>query len=154
MSGDLDEIVLAALRKEPQHRYATVDALAEDVRRHLDGLPVAARRGSWRYRCGRFVRRHRSAVGAAAVVVLSLLIAIAVSMRESRQANDALDRVVRVNTFLSDMLTTVDTNAALGPHGAVRTMLDEATLGIEAGALAGQPEVEASVRLTVGMTYR
>ncbi|HEX7770656.1 MAG TPA: serine/threonine-protein kinase, partial [Dokdonella sp.] len=58
LQGDLDAIVLKALRKEPQQRYASVEALADDLRRHLNHEPVAARRGTWRYQSARFLRRH------------------------------------------------------------------------------------------------
>jgi len=89
LRGDLDAIVLRALRKEPERRYASVEQFADDIRRHLEGLPVAARRGSWRYRCGKFLRRNRVAAAAASLVMASLLGGIVVSAREARiaQAN-------------------------------------------------------------------
>ena len=55
LDGDLDDIVLKALRKEPDLRYASVEQFSEDIRRHLEGLPVAARKGSWHYRAAKFV---------------------------------------------------------------------------------------------------
>jgi eukaryotic-like serine/threonine-protein kinase len=73
LAGDLDTIVLEALRKEPRRRYPSVDALAEDVRRHLVGLPVSARPDSFGYRAGKFVGRHRGAVIAVALVVVALV---------------------------------------------------------------------------------
>lgn len=72
LAGDIDTIVLKALRKEPAHRYASVEQLAEDIRRHLDGEPILARPGTWTYHTVKFVRRHRVGVAAAALVVLSL----------------------------------------------------------------------------------
>ena len=65
-SGDLDTIVLTALRKEPVRRYPSVAELAADVRRHLDGQPVRARPTSSLYRSGKFLRRHRAVLAAAA----------------------------------------------------------------------------------------
>lgn len=73
LRGDLDAIVLKALAKQPDERYATIDAMAADLRRHLAGEPVLARPPSLRYRAGRFVARHRWAVGASALAVLALL---------------------------------------------------------------------------------
>lgn len=73
LRGDLDAIVLKALAKEPAQRYATMDALAADLRRHLAGEPVLARPPSWRYRAGRFVARHRAGVAASLAAVLALL---------------------------------------------------------------------------------
>ncbi|MCH8344175.1 MAG: protein kinase [Planctomycetes bacterium] len=72
LAGDIDNIVLKAMRKEPQRRYGSAEQLAEDIRRHLDGLPVTARRDTFTYRSTKFVRRHRAAMAAAAVIAISL----------------------------------------------------------------------------------
>ena len=87
LRGDLDTIVLTALRKEPDRRYASVERFADDVRRHLDGLPVRARADSLLYRAGKFVRRNRAAVTAGALIALALVggtVATAVQAREAR----------------------------------------------------------------------
>jgi non-specific serine/threonine protein kinase/serine/threonine-protein kinase len=73
LTGDLDYVVLKALEKDPARRYASVDQLAQDIRRHLEGLPVLARGASTAYRMSRFVRRHRVAVVTTALVGISLL---------------------------------------------------------------------------------
>jgi serine/threonine protein kinase/tetratricopeptide (TPR) repeat protein len=86
LAGDLDNIVLMALRKEPQRRYASVEQFAEDIRRHLEALPVVATKGSWGYRVGKFVRRHRIAVAATAAVLLALFGGIAATVREAEIA--------------------------------------------------------------------
>ncbi len=87
LRGDLDVIVLKALRKEPEKRYASAEQLAEDIRRHLGGLPVAARKGTWTYHAGKFARRHRTVVAAATLVFVTLLTAIIVTAREARIAD-------------------------------------------------------------------
>ena len=76
LAGDLDNIVLKALSKEPARRYASVDQFSEDIRRHLAGLPVLARRDTVGYRVAKFVRRNRAAVAAAALVVVALVAGI------------------------------------------------------------------------------
>ncbi|HEX5864295.1 MAG TPA: protein kinase, partial [Casimicrobiaceae bacterium] len=86
LKGDLDNIVLMALRKEPQRRYASVEQFSEDVRRHLEALPVTATRGSWKYRAGKFVTRNRASVAAAALVAMALAIGVGATLRESRIA--------------------------------------------------------------------
>jgi predicted Ser/Thr protein kinase len=73
LAGELDDIVLMALRKEPERRYASVEQLAEDIRRHLAGHPVVARGESPGYRARKFLRRHRAGVAAAAFILLALL---------------------------------------------------------------------------------
>jgi len=86
LRGDLDDIVLKALRKEPRQRYSTVEQLSEDLRRHLEGLPVQARKGTFSYRGGKFLRRHRIAAAAAAVVLCTLVGGIITTSWEARVA--------------------------------------------------------------------
>jgi non-specific serine/threonine protein kinase/serine/threonine-protein kinase len=99
LAGDLDHIVLKALRKEPQHRYASVEQLSEDIRRHLEGLPIKAVQGSFRYRAGKFVRRNKIAVAAGAVVFLTLVGAVAATTRQARIARQQAEiaRAQRAN---------------------------------------------------------
>jgi eukaryotic-like serine/threonine-protein kinase len=86
LSGDLDNIVLMALRKEPQRRYASIEQFAHDIQRHLDHLPVTARKDTPVYRASKFITRHRVAVAVAALVALALLAALGVTLREARIA--------------------------------------------------------------------
>ncbi|MFN0182645.1 MAG: protein kinase domain-containing protein [Aquabacterium sp.] len=91
LRGDLDQILLMALRKDPARRYASVDALAADIRAHLAGYPVAARAPRLGYLVGRFVSRHRAAVGVAAVSVVALLATLA-ALALQVQATDVARR--------------------------------------------------------------
>jgi serine/threonine protein kinase/tetratricopeptide (TPR) repeat protein len=108
LAGDLDNIILMAMRKEPERRYRSVEHLSEDIRRHLDGLPVLARQDTVRYRASKFVRRHRWGVMGAALIVAILITGIFVSVsqarRADRQAQQAQQRFQQVrklaNTFL------------------------------------------------------
>ena len=86
LKGDLDNIVLKALRKEPQRRYGSVEQFSEDVRQYLEGLPVSAHRGSWSYRARKFAGRHRAGVGAAALVAISLVAGIVSTTWQARAA--------------------------------------------------------------------
>jgi len=86
LRGDLDAIVLKALRKEPQRRYASVEQLAEDIRRHQDGLPITATKGSWSYRAQKFAVRHKLGVAATALVLIAVLGGVAATVREARIA--------------------------------------------------------------------
>lgn len=84
LRGDLDTMVLKALRKEPERRYGSAEQVAEDVRRHLEGRPISARRESRLYRTGKFLRRNAWTVPMAAVVVLLLGLYIATLIRHGR----------------------------------------------------------------------
>ncbi len=95
LRGDLDNIVLMALRKEPQRRYTSAEQFAEDIRRHLAGLPVIARPDTWTYRSGKFLRRHALGVVAALAVVVSLVAGMLLAEREARIANAERARAER-----------------------------------------------------------
>ncbi len=87
LEGDLDNIVAKALRKEPGRRYASVAAFSEDVHRHCGGLPVTARKDTLGYRAGKFVRRNKAGVAAAALVLLALVGGLAATISQARRAN-------------------------------------------------------------------
>jgi len=86
LRGDLDNIVLKALRKEPERRYASVQEFAEDIRRHLEGLPVTASPDTFGYRARKFVQRHKAGALAAAIVLVTLLTATVVTAWQARVA--------------------------------------------------------------------
>jgi eukaryotic-like serine/threonine-protein kinase len=85
LRGDLDNIVLKAIRKEPERRYQSVRQFSDDIRRHLDGLPVSARKDTFAYRSTKFVRRHALGVAAAALVLLSMIGGIIATLVQSHR---------------------------------------------------------------------
>jgi non-specific serine/threonine protein kinase/serine/threonine-protein kinase len=97
IDADLDDILMMVLRKEPQRRYGSVEQLANDLRNFLGGLPVAARGNAWRYRLGKFVRRRKVEIAAAAVVIASLVGGLGFAMREARIADQ--QRVIAQRHF-------------------------------------------------------
>ena len=86
LTGDLDNIILKALRKEPGRRYASVEQLAEDIRRHLQGLPVTATPDSLLYRARKFVQRHQVGVAATALLLVAIAGGVITTVREARIA--------------------------------------------------------------------
>ncbi|HTW65348.1 MAG TPA: protein kinase [Bryobacteraceae bacterium] len=92
LRGDLDNIVLKALRKEPERRYASVQQFSDDIAKHLAGQPVTARPDTLAYRSSKFVRRHRIAVLAAALALLALLGGLAATLREASIAREQRQR--------------------------------------------------------------
>jgi eukaryotic-like serine/threonine-protein kinase len=93
LAGDLDNIVLMALRKEPGRRYSSVEQLSEDIRRHLEGRPVIARRDTFTYRAGKFVRRHKIGLAAASLILLTLLAGAVMTLREKHKAERRFNQV-------------------------------------------------------------
>jgi eukaryotic-like serine/threonine-protein kinase len=114
LRGDLDNIIAKALKKMPAERYRTVAGLGEDLQRYLNKQPVGARADSLSYRVGRFVSRNRTAVGAAAAALLTVVTATGVSMWQAHDARMQRDHARALSArnnvvveFVSSMLTEV-----------------------------------------------
>jgi serine/threonine protein kinase len=95
LRGDIDNIVLMALRKEPSRRYASANDLHEDIQRHLENIPVHARNDSVWYRATKFVARHKAAVAASALVLVALLAGLIITLHEARVAQNERARAER-----------------------------------------------------------
>ncbi len=108
LNGDLDNIVLMALRKEPSRRYGSVNDLQEDVRRHLENIPVIARNDTVWYRATKFAARHRAGVAATAAVALILVAGIVITLREARIAQRRFNDVrALANSLIFDVHDSV-----------------------------------------------
>ena len=172
LRGDLDNIVLMAMRKEPHRRYSSVEQFAEDIRRHLDGLPVIARKDTFSYRSSKFIRRNKLGVAAAAAICLTLVAGIAafgwearVAAQQARFASGQRDtarietvKAERINKFLQDMLASANANwyasgrGGKGEDTRVVDVLNQAAQRLET-ELNDQPEVKAELYRTIGTTY-
>ncbi len=151
LRGDLDAIVLRALRSDPAQRYESVDRLAEDIERYGTGRPVVARQGSRRYRAGKFVRRHRLGVTAAASVAMLLagfMAAIAwqsARVAEERdQARRERDEKQAVLTLILDVFRLSHPYARPGEKLTVHEALQRSVPLLETG-LQDQPAVRAAL---------
>ncbi len=153
LRGDLDNIVLKALAKQPERRYVSVEALAEDLRRHLDGRPVAAQPGRLAYRARKFVRRHRLGVAAAAVVLILILTGTILVLWQTRAVASESARAREVKTFLLDMFQVSDPDVSRGREVTARELLDRGSRRIES-ELARQPDLQVELLTTVGEIYR
>lgn len=155
LAGDLDNIVLMAMRKEPARRYATARQLAEDIERHLEHRPVAARPDTWAYRTRKFLQRH--AWGAAATAGVVVLIAALVSFYTLRLANerDALARARATSDAISGFLVGLfeDANPNLTrPDVTAREVLEEGAGQIER-LRETQPLVASSLMISMARAY-
>ena len=159
LRGDLDNIVLKALRKEPDRRYASVAELSDDLRRYQEGLPVEARSDTVGYRVSKFVRRNRWGVAAAALIFFSLVGGLAATAWQAREAMQERDRAraeavkaERINQFLQDMLASADPYGEGGRDVTVLEVIDRASTQLDT-ALTDQPDVRAAALTTLGTTY-
>ena len=166
LSGDLDNIVLAALRKEPRRRYASAAQLAEDIERHLAGRPVSARPDTWGYRTRKFCRRNRLAVSAVVLLVLALLLFGVTSARQARslerERNLAKAQAAKaeleaetsrtVADFLAELFEGANPVEAGGAGLTAAELLDRARL--RADRLEGRTEIQARLFDTIGRSYQ
>lgn len=149
--GDLDNIVLMALRKEPHRRYGSAEQLAEDIRRHLTGLPVIARKDTFRYRASKFVQRNRPGVIAAAVVVLSFIGGIIGTSVALVRVQEEKSKSQLMNEYLQGMLAQANI-AETGRDLTLSQVLDQAAKQISAD-FGNHPDIEAALRETIANAY-
>jgi len=159
LAGDLDNIVLKALRREPERRYGSVQALAEDVGRHLAGHAVLARPDTWSYRLAKLVGRNRGAAAATGLALLALVGGTAVAIRQARVAearrleaeerSDDLLALARVAVFEVD-----DRLAVLSGTTTVRELLASAVRDLLSVLESGGPADAERTRTLAGAYER
>lgn len=156
LTVELDDICLMALRKEPERRYASAEAMREDVERHLSGRSVRATRDTVGYRARKFIGRNRAGV-LAATGVLSILTMFAVlyvtqlRSERNRAQMEAL-KATEVASFLRGLFAVSDPARAEGKDLTARELLDQGAERVEL-ELAGQPGVQAAMMHVIGDVY-
>src|ERR1700688_2078182 len=131
LSGDLDAIIAMAMRKEPDRRYPSVEALADDLNRHLLGQPVRARQGDWRYNTAKFMRRHLLVVAGVAAAFLGLAAFAGITLWQNHRIELAREATVQerdhaqqVSAFLVDVFSQADPFNAQGKEPTAKELLD------------------------------
>lgn len=159
LAGDLDNIVLMAIRREPERRYGSVEQLADDLRRHLERFPVRARPDTFAYRLRSFGRRHALGIAAAASLLgllLAFSVLLAVQLRQTRAARDRAHQEAAVARqtadFLEGLFRVSNPSEARGRTITAREILDRGAQRIEAD-LAEQPQVQGRLLRTIGSVY-
>jgi serine/threonine protein kinase/Tfp pilus assembly protein PilF len=166
LSGDLDNIVLMAMRKEPERRYGSAQQLAGDIQRYLDGMPVIARGDTLSYRTTKFVRRHwlpvATGISAAFLILAFAMTTYFQSQRISAERDRAAQqreraeheraRAEEVSTFLVNLFKLSDPEENRGNQVTARELLDSGSKRLQAG-LQDQPATKAALLSTVGAVY-
>src|SRR3984957_15640351 len=166
LDGDLNNIVLMAMRKEADRRYGSAEQLSGDIQRYLEGKPVIARRDTVSYRTSKFVKRHWLPVSAAAAATF-MIVAFSVTTYEQslriaaerdraaqqrERAEHERARAEEVSSFLVNLFKLSDPEENRGNQVTARELLDSGAKRLEAG-LQNQPETKAALLSTVGAVY-
>ncbi len=152
LAADLDTIVLKALKKAPQDRYATVSAFADDLDRWLRGVPVRAQRDSLGYRARKFVSRHSLPVSAAALAALVLVGVAAVAVALGLQARDESARAVAARDFMVDIFAQTDPDLTQGKEVTAKQLLAQGYKTV-LQTMEGQPLLQAELLRSIGQAY-
>ncbi len=152
VGADLERIAAKALDKDPQRRYGSAQALADDLRHYLSGMPVQAHPDSALYRARKFVRRHALGVGITVAAALAVLIAAGVAIHQAAIARRAASDMEQTNAFLIDVLNLSDPYQS-GAELSLGDAVDQAAELIEE-RLGHRPELAATLHLTLGDSMR
>jgi serine/threonine protein kinase len=152
LRGDLAVIVATALKKNPAERYANVQALADDLRRHLDHRPIAARADSTLYRLRKFARRNWLPLGASVALMSVVIVSSAMLAWEARKTAREAQATVVVKDFLFGLFKAVDPNETKGRDISARELLDRGRLHVAADA-HGDPLLKAELQSVLGRIY-
>ena len=152
LSGDLDNIVLMALRKEPERRYRSAGAMVEDIDKYLKHQPVIARADSWHYRTGKFLRRNTLAVGLVAAAFLFVSTVAALTLQQNKRVSAERDVANGVAEFLIDTFEAARPEDNPGETVTAEQILDNSRDRIRE-ELAAQPEIQARLMQVMGSAY-
>ncbi len=154
LEGELDSIAMLAMRREPERRYASAEALSDDVRRYLRRDRVLARPDTVRYRVTTFVRQQRALVLAVTTAVLAVATAGVVALVQARSSRAEAERAERASSFLAGIVTGTGATARdpliqIGPSGTIANLLDSALTRVPI-AFAGDPKIRAQLYTAIG----
>ncbi len=156
LRGDIDNICLMALRKEPERRYSSPEQFMEDIRRFLEGLPVTARKDTFGYRAQKFMRRHKGALATAMAVLVLTVVLVAfytVKLAEERdRARLEARKAEQVSEFLTGLFEVSDPSQSKGETVTARELLDRGAERIRK-ELSNQPGVQAAMMDVMGKVY-
>ena len=153
LAGDLDTIVLKALRKRPADRYSSVERFADDLQRHVARLPISARPADFGYLLRLFVLRHRMAVISAGLAGGLALVFAALALQQHLQSRLQAARALAVSGFLSDMLSDAEADESHAGHEVTGKEMVDAAVGRARQAFKGRDQLQGELLGELGRMY-
>lgn len=157
LRGDLDNIILMALRKEPSRRYASVGVLSADISNYLNGLPVSARPNTLKYRTEKFIQRNKIAVVATAFIIVALITGITISFIQYRNTQQEKAKAEEVKKLIQKLLLTAKPSETSKEKGGYsdnsNEILQQTAQQLDSEVFANQPEVKAELEQLIGNIY-
>lgn len=156
LSGDLDNICLLALRKEPEQRYVSAEQLKSDIEKYLNGLPVSAHPPTIKYRSQKFISRHKIAISTAAIITVLITVLTTFYFLQLKQERDKArfeaEKSAKVSEFLIDIFKVSNPSESRGETVTARELLEKGAEKIET-ELSNQPLVKATLLKIMGNVY-
>ena len=160
LNGDLDNIILKALQKNPNRRYESVGQFAEDIDRYLNGQPVIARKDTLQYRIRKFVARNKAGVASLSVIFALLVSLVVVSLIQSSRVSHERDvaqlearKATEISDFLKGVFEVSNPSVSLGESVTAKELLDKGAARID-DELTDQPEIQAEMMRVIGNAYK
>lgn len=154
LKGDLDTIILKTLEKDPDNRYSSVERLADDLKRHMNGKPIHARPATFAYRAGKFIHRHRKILVAASLLIFTLFALnshYTNQLAEERDlAQSEAERAEAVKEFMVSMFSAADPSVSSGEPMTVRALLEQNAEGVTQ-QFYDQPDIAFELLRTIGL---
>ena len=152
LRGDIDRIALTAIATEPNRRYGSVEALANDIRSHLEGRPISVRAGATLYRLQKFVNRNRSLAIIASLLLFTLVFASIAILWQAHRVSREADKTTAVNGFLRSVFSVADPDVSKGDSISATEMLDRSATRLNS-LFANEPELKTDLQHTLGGLY-
>ena len=153
LRGDLDVIADKALKKDPDQRFETAAAFADDLERYLEGRVVRARRASAWYRLRRFAARNRLPLGAAAAVIVAVMVGLSAALWQSRRAEIQAQNAAAIGNLVMSVIQQADPDASRKTQESDLALLHTVEARVDR-ELTGQPDLRFALRLAVATAYR
>lgn len=159
LAGDLDNIILKALKKEPKERYLSVEHLIDDINRYKNNYPVIARPDSYKYRINKYIKRHRIGVVAASILFFVIIAGITSTLWQAERAKNERDiaqyeakKARQITDFVIDLFQSSDPDISASNTLTAETMLQKGLENLD--ALENQPELHSEMLRVVGRLHR